>query len=312
MSIKQCIIFYRLVIAFLVISGCNRASDNTGRAAGPLPGNVYLSADESFRPVLEEQIKAFEETYPQTHIIATYKPEAACLKDYFRDSSNNMVIITRGLTDREDKYMYDSLGYHPSWDKVATDAVALLVNRKNDDTLYTINRLQQHLTGQAYRDQPVVFDGLSATSAVRFISDSLLKGSQFDTSVVKAAKNSREVIEFIAGNEKAIGLVGISWIGNPEDTSQLNMLKKVKIAYLQCGFCSGQPFVKPLQESINTRRYPLVRGLYYITKENYYGPGASFAAFLKSERGQLIFKRAYLGTVMDFDIRRVQINSKMK
>lgn len=312
MSIKLCNIFCRLVIAFLVISGCNSANDKTGKAAGPLPGNVYLSADESFRPVLEEQIKAFEETYPQTHIIATYKPEAACLKDYFRDTTNNMVIITRGLTDREDKYMYDSLGYHPSWDKVATDAVALLVNIKNDDTLYTINRLRQHLTGQAFRNQPVVFDGLSATSAVRFISDSILKGSKFDTSVVKAAINSREVIEFIAGNEKAIGLLGISWIGNPEDTAQLNMLKKVKIAYIQCGFCSGQPFVKPLQESINTRRYPLVRGLYYITKENYYGPGASFAAFLKSERGQLIFKRAYLGTVMDFDIRRVQMNSKMK
>lgn len=312
MSIKLCNIFCRLVIAFLVISGCNSANDKTGKAAGPLPGNVYLSADESFRPVLEEQIKAFEETYPQTHIIATYKPEAACLKDYFRDTTNNMVIITRGLTDREDKYMYDSLGYHPSWDKVATDAVALLVNIKNDDTLYTINRLRQHLTGQAFRNQPVVFDGLSATSAVRFISDSILKGSKFDTSVVKAAINSREVIEFIAGNEKAIGLVGISWIGNPEDTAQVNLLKKVKIAYIQCGFCSGQPFVKPLQESINTRRYPLVRGLYYITKENYYGPGASFAAFLKSERGQLIFKRAYLGTVMDFDIRRVQMNSKMK
>lgn len=312
MSIKQCNIFCRMVIAFLVISGCNSANDKTGKAAGPLPGNVYLSADESFRPVLEEQIKAFEETYPQTHIIATYKPEAACLKDYFRDTTNNMVIITRGLTDREDKYMYDSLGYHPSWDKVATDAVALLVNIKNDDTLYTINRLRQHLTGQAFRNQPVVFDGLSATSAVRFISDSILKGSKFDTSVVKAAINSREVIEFIAGNEKAIGLLGISWIGNPEDTAQVNLLKKVKIAYIQCGFCSGQPFVKPLQESINTRRYPLVRGLYYITKENYYGPGASFAAFLKSERGQLIFKRAYLGTVMDFDIRRVQMNSKMK
>lgn len=299
-----------LFIAFVFVASCNNTADKKDKEAGPLPGNIYLSADESFRPVLEEQIKVFESAYPQTRVIATYKPEAACLKDYFRDTLNNMVIITRGLTEREDKYMYDSLGYHPSWDKVATDAVALLVNSKSDDTLYTINRLQQHLTGEAFRDQPVVFDGLSATSAVRFISDSIVKGKKFDTSVVKAAKNSLEVIDFIAGNEKAIGLVGISWIGNPEDTAQLNKLKKVKIAYVQCGFCKGQPFVKPLQESIGTRRYPLVRGLYYITKENYYGPAASFAAFLKSERGQLIFKRAYLGTVMDFDIRRVKLNSK--
>jgi phosphate transport system substrate-binding protein len=59
-----------------------------------------------------------------------------------------------------------------------------------------------------------------------------------------------------------------------------------------------------------TRRYPLVRGLYYIIKENYSGLGTGFISFLKYERGQLIFRRAYLGPVMDFGIRDVQINIK--
>ncbi len=68
---------------------------------------------------------------------------------------------------------------------------------------------------------------------VRFITDSILQGKKFDTSVVKAAK-SREVIDYVSTEENAIGLVGISWIGNPEDTAQVNMLKKVKIAYVEC------------------------------------------------------------------------------
>jgi phosphate transport system substrate-binding protein len=47
---------------------------------------------------------------------------------------------------------------------------------------------------------------------------------------------------------------------------------------------------------------------YYINKENFEGLGTGFTSFLKFERGQLIFKRSYLGPVMDFEVRNVQIN----
>ena len=80
---------------------------------------------------------------------------------------------------------------------------------------------------------------------------------------------------------------------------------------LQCISCKDTPFVKPTQASIQTKRYPLVRGLYYMIKENYPGLGTGFINFLKHERGQLIFRRAYLGPVMDFEIRNVKINEKL-
>jgi phosphate transport system substrate-binding protein len=163
------------------------------------------------------------------------------------------------------------------------------------------------LTGKIKRNQQIVFDGLQATSTVRFISDSLLKGKPFDTSVVKAGRNSSEVIDYIAANENAIGLVGISWIGNPEDSTQNELLTKLKIARVQCDLCEGKPFVLPMQASIMTYRYPLVRGLFYVNKENYNGLGTGFSSFLKSERGQLIFRRAYLAPVMDLNIRRIRL-----
>ena len=112
-------------------------------------------------------------------------------------------------------------------------------------------------------------------------------------------------------HENAIGMIGISWIGNPEDTAQLNLLKKVKIAYVQCKACKDSPYVKPVQASILSKRYPLVRGLYYVVKENYQGLGTGFVSFLKNEKGQLIFRRAYLSPVMDFGIRSVKINQTL-
>ncbi|MBC7535399.1 MAG: substrate-binding domain-containing protein [Ferruginibacter sp.] len=300
-----------VLLNLLLFTDCKNKTKKKSAVDSPTHGTIYISVDESFKPVIEAQIKVYESSFPGTHIIATYKSEADCLKDLFRDSLNRMVIVTRGLSDKEDKYLKDSLGYTVGWNDIASDAIAIIVNSKSTDTLFTTERLKNQLTGKINRDKTIVFDGLNATSTVRFISDSVLQGAKFDTSVVRATKSSNEVIEYVAGHENAIGFVGISWIGNPEDTAQLNKLTRVKIAYIQCNGCVDSPYVKPMQVSILSKRYPLVRGLYYIVKENFNGLGTGFIDFLKYERGQLIFKRAYLGPVMGFAFRNVKINEKL-
>lgn len=277
----------------------------------PNNGTIHISVDESFRPVIEDAIQVYEGTHPGTKIIASFKPEAECFKDLYSDTSNRMIIVTRGLTRQESRYYSDSLGYTPFSDRVAWDAITIVTNKNNTDTLFTLNELQQLLEGKKGNAKKVVFDGLNATSTVRFAIDSLLHGGKFDTSIVKAVKNSKEVLNYISNNTDAIGLVGISWIGNPEDSAQVNLLKKVKMAYVECKQCDSLPYVKPTQASILTHRYPLVRGLYYIVKENFNGLGSGFAGFLKYEKGQLLFRRAYLGPIMDFDVRTIQVTEKL-
>ena len=256
-------------------------------------GTVHISVDESFKQIIDEQVKVFEGSNPGAKIIAHYKSEAACLHDIFNDSITKMVIVTRGLSRKEEKYFKESLHYFPRWDELATDAIAIVA-------------------GLMGKKQQVIFDGLNATSTVRFAIDSILKGAKFDTGVVRAVKNSQAVLDYVAANDNAVGLVGISWIGNPEDTAQVKMLQKVKMVYVKCEYCSDSPYVKPTQYGIMTKRYPLIRGLYYILKENYSGLGSGFLNFLQYERGQLIFRRAYLGpSKMGFGIRNVQINEKL-
>lgn len=276
-------------------------------------GAIHISVDESFRPVIDEQIKAFEGSYPGAKIIAHYKPEADCLRDIFKDSLTRMVIVTRGLTRKEEKYFKDSLNYFPRWDEIATDAIAIIVNAQSTDTIFTFERLQQQLSGEMGKKEQIIFDGLNATSTVRFAIDSVLRGKKFDTGVVRAVNNSQAVLDYVATNPNAIGLVGISWIGNPEERAQVEMLKKVKIVWVKCGHCVDSPYAKPNQFNIMTRRYPLVRGLFYILKENYSGLGSGFLNFMQYERGQLIFRRAYLGpSKMGFAIRSVKINEKLE
>lgn len=300
--------FALLVFSF---TACRSKQQENSPTDSPISGTINISVDESFKPVMEDQIKMYESSYPGSHIIAHYKPEADCLRDLFHDTSNRLVIITRSLTYKEEKFLIDSLNYIPNAQPIASDAVAVIVNSGSNDTLFTLPRLQQQLQGKINRDQTIVFDGLNATSTVRFITDSVLKGKSFDTSVVKAAKNSQEVINYVASNPNAIGLVGINWVGNPEIPEQVKMLERIRIAYVKCDLCKDTPYVKPMQQSILTHRYPLVRGLYYVIKENFQGLGNGFTSFLRYERGQLIFSRAYLGPVMDFDIRAVKVNEKI-
>jgi phosphate transport system substrate-binding protein len=297
----------------LLAYGCSTKRPSVAATDSPTSGTVDISVDESFKPIVDELIKVYEGSYPATKIIAHYKPEAECIKDILRDSATRMVIITRGLTRKEARYFQDTINYVPISDKLAVDAIAIVVNAKSNDTVFSINRLQQQLTGQMGYKEEVIFDGLSATSTVRFAMDSILKGKQFDTGVVRAVKSSQQVLDYVAEHENAIGIVGNSWIGNPEDTAQLAMLKKVKIAFVKCETCSDSPYVKPSQFSIMSKRYPLVRGLYYVRKENYNGLGSGFVSFMKYERGQLIFKRAYLWPgIIDFNIRTVKLNEKLQ
>jgi phosphate transport system substrate-binding protein len=299
-----------VVWAFLItMAGCN----NPATTVKPVSDTLRISADESFRPIIDEQVKMYEASFPPTKIAVAYKPEADCLRDFYRDTSTSMVLVTRGLTDKEEYSFKDAEGYFPHWGSLAADAIAILVHKDDPDTLFTQQELRSYLNGTAAQKKPFVFDGLSATSNIRFATDSILRGDKFDTTIVRAAKNSREVIDYVASTPGSVGMVGISWIGNPEDTAQLKLLKKVRIAYVKCDACPDQPYVKPSQWSIMQGRYPLVRALHYISREGYSGAAAGFAAFMRYERGQLIFRRAYLVPLkMDFNVRNIKINETLR
>lgn len=270
----------------------------------PDRGTIHISVDESFKPVIDSEIQVFEALYPNAKIIADYKPEAECFKDLMSDSTR-MIIVTRGLTPQEEKYYKEKLSYSPTWVKVANDAIAVIVNKNATDSLFSMNEIRGILEGSTGDKQVAVFDGLQETSTIRFAVDSILKGKPLDPKKVFAEDSSQGVIDYVANHTNVLGFVGVSWIGNPEDTTQTSFLTKVKIASIQCT-CPEQSYIKPYQANIMLKRYPMVRGLYYIYKENYPGLANGFGTFLEHERGQLIFRRAYLGPArMNFSIRQV-------
>ena len=301
---KRCMPLILLVSLEQFLSGCGHGDRIPVET--PTSGTIHISVDESFKPVIDAQLKVFESSYPDAKILVDYKPEAECLRDLAKDSTR-MIIITRGLSRKEETFYKDSLQKPAYSGLLAFDAVALIVNNHSSDTVMTMNEIRSLLEGADKKNRLPVMDGVSATSTVRFAMDSILDGRPLGKNVV-AARSSLKVIEYVASNENAVGFIGVSWIGDEEDSVLLSFLQKVKVVAVECASCPEKPYVQPFQANIVLKRYPMVRGLYYILKENYSGIGNNFVNFLQNERGQLIFRRAYLVPArLAFNIRDVQL-----
>src|SRR5882762_546552 len=124
--------FNKYRVVFLIFSACcflgvacKNNNKNKPITDTPLSGTINISVDESFRPVIEEAIKVYEGSFPGTKIIAHYKSESECFKDFYSDTSNRMIIVTRGLTSQESKFYTDSLGFRPAMNMLAWDAITI-------------------------------------------------------------------------------------------------------------------------------------------------------------------------------------------
>jgi phosphate transport system substrate-binding protein len=269
-------------------------------------GSIDISADESYQPIIEEQLKVFDSSFPEAKITVHYKPEAECFKDYF-DHKARIILVTRDLS-RAEKDQCEQLKLFPSSEALAGDGIAVIVNNKSADTALDIQALNGILTCVYSKKYTVVFDN-QASSTLRFISDSLLHGARLGNNVF-AAKGNKDVVDYVSKNPDAIGFVGMNYVYANEDTSQSGtFIQSVKVVAIK-NEKDGQ-FYKPYQAYIALKSYPLTRKLFYINSESYHGLGTGFANFLGSYRGQLIFLHAHFFPLKSqITIREAKINNQ--
>ena len=280
------------VVFILCFCSCNDYDKNLkSRPDYADSGVINVSCDESFKPIVEELVKVYQSDHRKTKINVTYKSEAECLDDLLVDSVR-MIIATRRANEYEKAVIADSFKIDASSRVTAYDAISVIVNPENPDSVLSMDDVKKILRGDFKENLIPVFDGVKATSTVRFIIDSILRGDSLTKQAV-AARSSQGVIDYIAQNKNAVGFIGVSWIGNPEDSASLMALKKVKVVQLERKDLKGR-CVFPTQPNIYLGRYPMIRELIYTVKERHPGLGKSFANFMDQQIGQLIFHRAYL------------------
>jgi phosphate transport system substrate-binding protein len=253
-------------------------------------GSASISVDETYKPVIQQQLQVFDSSYPEARITANYKAESECFKDLFANKAR-MILVTRGLTKAEKDYCEQEKIVTTSLELVR-DAVAVILPPDATDTVFSVEEIKGILTGvNTQKKYTVVFDDQSS-STVRYIADSLLKGGKMGANVF-AAKGNDSVVAYVAKNPNAIGFVGLSYVANQDgSTGDNEFVSTVKVAEIWNDVQKRS--YKPYQAYIAQRVYPFSRNLYYIKRETHAGLGTGFANFLAGSRGQLIFAHAHL------------------
>ncbi len=287
-------IFYILTLGVIFAacgSGGNNANDNRETAKR---GSFKLIVDESYKPIIDQQIAVFESTYPEAKVNVEYKTEWECFRMLESDSATRMIITSRKPTEKEDTFFNSNFERGISYSPVALDAVAVITHPSFNKDMLTLDEIRDALLGKSKIGLEAVFDGNKETSNARFLKDSLLKTDTLP-SAIGGVKGNQAVIDFVARNTNALGFVGVSWIGNPNDPEQFSFLKNVKVMGVQCqANCASYSYPKPYQANMANRHYPLTRGIYYTVKNDYGGVATNFAKFLELEQGQMIFNKSYL------------------
>lgn len=299
-------------MAVTAMIGIGVTSSCTGKQEPKQPGIAKIACDESFEYIMEQEINVYEYIYPKQDVLAYYLPESQCIDSIMAMGTVKSAVLTRPLTDKEVAYLKSNKKIvHQQ--KIAVDALALIVNPANPVEILSKKEIAEILSGEVTRwDQvepcklgeiDVVFDH-SGSSTVKFMRDSILGGKDFGANV-SAVKSNPDVFKAVASNKNAVGVIGVSWISSDlsgrqksveelaeavekSDTTALEFNKEVKVLKIRGN--NEVTAYRPYQAYIFDGSYPLYRSVYMVNTS----PGGTvshrFYSFVTGFQGQKIIQ----------------------
>ena len=301
------------LIAFL-INSCSPGGTGE-RMETPTSGNIRIAVDESFQPLIDTEVYTFTSLYTRASITPEYKPEYDVVNDFMNDSVKVMV-TSRKLTEDQIQYLRDTLVVARTV-TFAYDALALITNRENKDTLINYDSVRDIFSGKVTRWKDI--DASSKLGPINVIFDNNKSGNiryfkelfEMDTlgSNFFALNNNREVIEYVSRNPDALGIISVNWISDKDDSLSRSFVKEVNVLAISQPFFNDGTYYRPDQGWIYDKSYPFVREVYMISRETFSGLGSGFIQWATAEQGQrIVLKSGLVPATMP--IRLVQIRNE--
>lgn len=254
-------------------------------------GEAVFVSDESFAPILDQELYIFKNDYPKAKPSIVYRSENDAVKYLLTDSSR-FCFLARSLNADEINTL-KSHSLPAVVTKFAIDAIVIIVNEASTDTATSVNEIKQILTGQAKTDRSIVFDNPSS-SLVRYLKD-FTGGKDLKQKNIYALKSNKEVIDYVSKHPEAIGITSYSWINDP-DADYADAAKKVKVLAIKDENSKTAPteYFRPSQTTLYLKQYPLLRYLYIVNCTGRDGLGNGFEHFIEDDKGQRIILRSGL------------------
>ena len=264
---------------------------------------AIFTADESFYPILDEELEVFMATAALDSIRPVYTNQEEAITKLMKNETW-LAFATRSLSPKEIQNLKDRQ-FVPRVIPIAYDGLAIIVNNANPDSCISIKDFKRILSGEVSRwsdiypqsrlgDIDVVFDN-PKSSTVTWCVDSLLGGKPINSKNIGAVKKSAEVIDWVEKHENAIGIIGSNWLNDKRDTTNVTFNKNITVMRVsRLDSATVRNSWQPYQYYLYNGNYPLVRTIYALLNEPRSGVPSAFGHFCRLPKGQVIILRAGL------------------
>lgn len=296
-------LFYNFVGLTLLVGLLSACADKpkSGRTDTYSSGAITFASDESFSPIIDEEMQVFESIYTKAKLTPIYTNEIEVVNLLLKDSLQ-LAITSRRFTKKE----FDNLRartFQPKEIPLAYDGLALIINNANSDSCISVKDVKRILSGEvktwsdvfheSKRGEMIVCFDNKQSSTVHFCVDSLLGGKPINSPNIMAAKTSKEVIDYVENTPNAIGIIGSNWLNDQRDTTNVTFKKNIRVMALsRSDKATVENSFKPYQYYLYSGDYPLVRTIYALLNDPMNGLPWGFAHFIESYKGQLIIKKS--------------------
>ena len=278
---------FKVVLCAFVLLTAVQCKDKEETKDTVLTGKATIAVDESLLPVMQDEVEIFQDAYKAT-IKLVPKSESEVINALLKDSVQ-IAILARNLNENEQS-VFKNRKIVPKITKFATDAIAMIAHKNNNDTIIALADVLRFLKGEKVQGiEGVVFDNLNSSIA-RQLLDMAKVGQETPPNVYSFNTND-EVVKYVSDNKGMIGVIGINWILQPSQNMQ-KYLDNIQV--LSVKGLDSDKYLAPTQNNLAEGTYPLARDLFIINCQGRSGLGMGFASFIAGERGQRIILKAGL------------------
>lgn len=275
-------VMFAMAIAVLATVSC-RPHTSAGRGSDSTV--LTIKGSDTMVHLVSAWAEAYMRLHPETEISVTGGGSGTGFAALL-NGTTDICAASRNMMPKEVE-LAQARGMTPVRYLVARDGIAIIVHPSNPVAVLTMEQLRKIYTG-AYdnwnqvggTDRPIVVysrDNSSGTF-VFFQEHVLLKRDyRADARMMPATS---VIVQAVSEDEGAIGYVGLGYA----------MEARGSVKILSIRPASGEPAVKPSEESVVSGKYAITRPLRLFTSEEPSGLTAAFIEFCLGREGQEIVR----------------------
>lgn len=261
-----------LLLAGLLLAGCEQAS-----LATPEPVTLTIAGSTEMQPVLLALTNAYQARNPQ--VLFSLRGGGSRLGEQWVASGR--VEIAASTANYPDSALAPGLGRIP----IGLDGVALIVHRENPVEALTVAQVRSLYSGRALQwqdvggeERDVLLVSREDGSATRQLFEERVMGAERVALTAVVMPTSRDVVEYVATHQAAIGYVTAGALGGaPDPPAEGQTVQTLRL--------EGR---LPIGPDVAGQQYPLARALYLLVRTEDVPAVQGFVDFVLGAEGQAI------------------------